>query len=161
GHLPEEHVRAEEIVAEHGLDSLDPFALREDKALHFAAGGFLAYRLLRETAVVSGDPVGPPGSGAAILGSFVALCEERGWNPVITAASERHLRACEALGLRTLRIGDEAVVDARGFSLEGRPIRKVRQSVARVNRRGWRVEVVDDREVSPSLDRELSAVEAE
>jgi lysyl-tRNA synthetase class 2 len=148
-------------VREHGSDSLDPFTLREDKAFHFAAGGFLAYRVLRETAVISGDPVGPSGSATEVLASFVRFAEERGWNVVITAASDRHLPTSKDLGLRVLRIGDEAVVDPRAFSLEGRPIRKVRQSIARVKRHGWQVEVVDDREVSPSLERELAAVEAD
>jgi hypothetical protein len=80
---------------------------------------------------------------------------------VITAASDRHLAACRKLGLRVLRIGDEAVVDPQTFSLEGRPIRKVRQSIARVKRHGWRVEVVDDREVSAALERELTEAEAD
>ncbi len=160
-HDATDHLRAAAIAREYGRDSLDPFTLREDKALHFAAGGFLAYRVLRETAVVSGDPVGPPGSAGQILRSFVAFAGERGWNVVITAASDRHLAACRDLGLRVLRIGDEAIVDPRTFSLEGRAIRKVRQSIARVKRHGWQVEVVDDREISPELDRELAAVEAD
>ena len=60
GHDESERRRAAAVVRQHGYDSLDPFAIRDDKAFHFAAGGFLAYRVLRETAVVSGDPVGPP-----------------------------------------------------------------------------------------------------
>lgn len=161
GHSPGERARAASIVREHGTDSLAPFALRDDKAFHFDAGGFLTYRVLRETAVVSGDPVGPAGSAPAILASFAAFADERGWNVVITAASDRHLEACRRLGMRVLRIGDEAVVDPRAFSLEGRPIRKVRQSIARVKRHGWRVEVVDDREISPELERELAEVETD
>ena len=161
GHEPAERRRAAAIVREHGCDSLDPFAIREDKAFHFAAGGFLAYRVLRETAVVSGDPVGPPGCAPAVLESFVRFAEERGWHIVITAASDRHLAACRQLGLRVLRIGDEAVVDPQAFSLEGRPIRKVRQSIARVRRHGWRVEVVDGCDVTSALERELGDVEAD
>ena len=161
GHEPAERRRAAAIVREHGCDSLDPFAVREDKAFHFAAGGFVAYRVLRETAVVSGDPVGPAGCAPAVLESFVRFAEERGWHIVITAASERHLAACRQLGLRVLRIGDEAVVDPQAFSLEGRPIRKVRQSIARVRRHGWRVEVVDGCDVTSALERELGEVEAE
>ena len=60
-----------------------------------------------------------------------------------------------------LRIGDEAVVDPRAFSLEGRPIRKVRQSIARVKRHGWRVEVVDGCDVISAARRELGEVEAD
>src|SRR5262249_62421072 len=128
-----ERGRAAAVVREHGHGSLDPFTLREHKALFFEDGGFLAYRVLRETAVVSGDPVGPPGSAPKVLSRFLRLAEERDWNVVVTAASDRHLGACESLGLKALEIGEEAVLDPRGFSLEGRKIRKGRQSAARVH----------------------------
>ena len=45
------------------------------------------------------------------------------------------------------------------FSLEGRAIRKVRQSVARVERRGWRVDVVDGLLPGGPLGAELDALE--
>lgn len=161
GHRSEEHVRALEIVESNGLDSLAPFALRADKSLHFAAGGFLAYRVVGETAVVSGDPIGPPGSAGAILASFRRFAERRRWHVVLTAASDRHLDEYRKLGLRAMRIGEEAVVDPRSFSLEGRAIRKVRQSVNRVARHGWAVEVVRGRELTGPLVAELAELEKE
>ncbi len=161
GHRSEEHVRALEIVESNGSDSLAPFTLREDKSLHFAAGGFLAYRVLGETAVVSGDPIGPPGSAAAILASFRRFAARRRWQVVLTAASDRHLGEYRGLGLRAMRIGEEAIVDSRSFSLEGRAIRKVRQSVNRVTRRGWTVEVAPGRELTGPLVAELADLEAE
>src|SRR5581483_10596102 len=39
--------------------------------------------------------------------------------------------------LRALYLGDEAIVDTRTFSLEGRAIRKVRQSVTRLRNAGY------------------------
>jgi lysyl-tRNA synthetase class 2 len=159
GHTSIEHARAAAIVAEHGDDSLAPFALREDKSFHFAAGGLLAYRTLRETAVVSGDPIGPPGSAAAIVASFERYARRRGWNVVLTGASRRHLSAYKAMGLSALCIGEEAVVDPHGFSLEGRAIRKVRQSVARLERHGWRIALVDAGALEPGILAELDAVE--
>ena len=72
--------RASAVVHNHGTDSLDPFTLREDKALFFEGESFLAYRVIRETAVVSGDPVGPPGSVPRLLERFVRFAEERDWN---------------------------------------------------------------------------------
>ena len=159
GHSPSDHAAAARLVAGHGEDSLAPFALREDKAYHFAHGGVLAYRTLRDTAVVSGDPIGPPGSAAPILADFQRLAVRRGWDVVVTAASAAHLAEYERIGLRTIHIGNEAVVDPRRFSLEGRPIRKVRQSVNRVARHGWTVEVVSDPELDPATVNELDALE--
>ena len=40
-------------------------------------------------------------------------------------------------GFHTMKVGDEAVVRTADFSLEGRPIRKVRQSVNRLRRAGY------------------------
>ena len=44
-------------------------------------------------------------------------------------------------GLRTLYLGDEAIVDVGAFTLEGRPIRKVRQSVSRLRKAGYTAEL--------------------
>jgi lysyl-tRNA synthetase class 2 len=160
GHTPAEHARAAEIVMRHGRDSLDPFALREEKSFFFARGGMLAYRTLRGTAVVSGDPIGPRGSGMAIVADFLGFAAEKGWEVVVTAASDRLLEGYRALGLRTLCIGQEAVVDPARFSLEGRAIRKVRQSVTRTERQGWTLEVVEGLDPDSVLASELAVVEA-
>jgi lysyl-tRNA synthetase, class II len=159
GHPAAEHAPAAAIVARHGSDSLAPFALREDKAYFFARGGLLAYRTLRETAVVSGDPIGPPGAAAGILADFRAFAVAQGWDVVVTAASAEHLAGYAQLGMRALHIGNEAVVDPRTFSLEGRAIRKVRQSVHRVERHGWSIEVVANQNLGTFVRAELETVE--
>lgn len=161
GHTGAEHRRAAELVARLGTDSLDPFALRADKSFHFAAGGFLAYRTLRQTAVVAGDPIAPAGRAAEVLGSFLTHAEQRGWEVVVTAASSRRARELTGLGMRSIPIGEEAVVDPRRFSLEGRRVRKVRQSVARVARYGWTVETVSGERITEALLEELGALEAD
>ena len=48
-----------------------------------------------------------------------------------------------ASGMHDLYIGDEAVVDARRFSLEGKQNKSLRQSVGRVEKAGYRVEFFD------------------
>ncbi len=161
GHTEAEHLRARAILADHCTDSLDPFALREDKAFHFHDGAFLAYRTLRGTAVVSGDPVGPPGSGPGVMASFLHFAVERDWEVVVTGASGECLNDYRALGLRSLHIGDEAVVDPRGFSLEGRAIRKIRQSVNRIERRGWSIECVEADRLDPELIEGLGRIDRE
>jgi lysyl-tRNA synthetase class 2 len=160
GHTAAEHERAAEIVERHGRDSLDPFALREEKTFFFSRGGLLAYRTLRETAVVSGDPVGPEGAGPHIVTDFLEFSAERGWDVVITAASGRFLDDYRTLGLRMVCIGEEAVVDPAKFTLQGRSIRKVRQSVTRAERLGWRLDVVAGLEPASALAGELAAVES-
>jgi lysyl-tRNA synthetase, class II len=161
GHRRDEHESAAAIVASYGDDSLDPFALREDKSFFFAQGGVLAYRVLRETAVVSGDPIGPPGTHDAILAGFLEHAHDQGWQVTVAAASERYVAGYRRLGLRALKVGEEAVVDPRRFSLEGRRIRKVRQSVARVERHGWTSEVRRAAQLGTGDWRDIVALEDE
>ena len=77
----EEGYRAAGAIAERcGEDSLSPFILRPDKAFHFAAEGVLAYRVIGETAVISGDPIAPQGAAPRVLASFREL-------PITTVSS--------------------------------------------------------------------------
>ena len=57
----------------------------------------------------------------------------------------------EQAGLRALYLGDEAIVDAGRFSLEGRPIRKVRQSVSRLRKAGYRTEIAKLGSLEPNV----------
>jgi lysyl-tRNA synthetase class 2 len=159
GHTPAEHDRAAAIVAAHADDSLAPFALREDKSFHFAHGGLLAYRTLRGTAVVSGDPVGPPGSAAMILESFDRLAASRGWDVVVTGAGSAHLDAYRRLGFKAIRIGEEAIVDPASFSLAGRAMKELRHAVTRQGRRGWSITTVAGGALDPVTVAEIADVE--
>ncbi len=79
---------------------------------------------------------------------------------MLHGASETGLAAGRRRGFRTMHVGDEAVVDPRAFTLEGRAVRKVRQSVTRVGRLGWAVEVADAEELDAGARAEIDAVEA-
>jgi lysyl-tRNA synthetase, class II len=151
--------RARGIVDDHGADSLSPFILRPDKSFEFAGGGVLAYRVIGETAVVSGDPVGPDAAAGVVLARLLVRARHAGLRVTLYGASERHLPAYRAMGLRALCVGEEAVVEPAGFTLEGRPVRKLRQSVHRVGRRGWQVTVREGREIDGVLEAEIESVE--
>lgn len=158
-HSDADYRAARAILDRHGTDSLTPFMLRPDKALQFATGGVLAFRVIGETAVVSSDPVAPDGQAPEVLARFLAVAHERGWQVALWAASERHLDAYRRLGLRTLCVGEEAFVDPSTFTLEGRRVRKLRQSVHRVQRRGWEIEVRQGRDLDAGLEAEIDAIE--
>lgn len=150
---------ARAIVERHGHDSISPFILRPDKAFRFGAGAVLAYRLVGETAVVSGDPVGPDDVVAQLLTEFLKFARARRWRVVLWATSDRYLESYRRLGLGKLCVGEEAVVDPAAFTLEGRSVRKLRQSVHRLERRGWQIIERDGRELDAGLEREIDQLE--
>jgi lysyl-tRNA synthetase class 2 len=67
----------------------------------------------------------------------------RGLRIAALGASDDLLAVYRQAGLRSIYLGDEAIVDTRSFSLEGRSIRKVRQSVSRAETAGYRAELLD------------------
>jgi lysyl-tRNA synthetase class 2 len=149
-----------DLVAAWGVDTLAPFVLREDKSYFFDEDerAFVAYRVVGGVAIVSGDPIGPPERFEALVGSFLQFARTRDWRVAILGASESALDVYRSHGLHALYHGDEAVVDTATFSLEGRPIRKVRQSVHRLERTGYTASALRPSELDAPLRRELEEV---
>ncbi len=156
-----EFAAARYLVERYGEDSIAPFILRPDKSYEFAAGGVLAYRTFGRTAIVSGDPVGPPGATATVVSSFVETARARGLDVAVYAASAGQLETYHRLGFRSICVGEEAVVRPQQFSLEGRRVRKLRQSVHRMERRGWQILPVDGVDIDAETEAELNALEAQ
>jgi len=150
---------ARALVDAYGEDSLSPFILRPDKTFEFDARGVTAYSLINRTAVVSGDPVAPCDAIPGVLARFVGAARTRGWRVVAYGSSGDHVAEYRRMGLRAVQVGEEAVVDPGRFTLEGRAVRKLRQSVHRVARRGWQLDACDGREISRDLEREIDALE--
>jgi lysyl-tRNA synthetase class 2 len=148
------------LVHAWGVDTLSPFVLRADKAYYFTPdeAAFLAYRVVGGVAIVSGDPIGPPDRFDELIASFVACAHERDWRVAILGVSEEWLPLYQRHGLHALYHGDEAVVDVAAFSLEGRAIRKVRQSVHRLEREGYVARVLRPSEIDDALRDELESL---
>jgi len=149
-----------ELVDAYGTDSLSFFALRKDKSYYFSPSrhAFLAYRVVAGAALISGDPVGEEHEFDGLLDAFRAFAHEHGWRLAVVGANAENLARYERLGMRAIAIGDEAVLVPAEFSLEGRAIRKVRQSVSRLQKAGYRFRVVRADDLDAQLRNELHAV---
>jgi lysyl-tRNA synthetase class 2 len=151
--------QASAIVRAWGGDTLAPFTLRSDKEWFLTGQTLIAYRVIRGIALISGDPVGPPDEAGPSVDRFLAHAQARGWRTAVMGASDQLLQTYRDRGLHPLYHGDEAVIETQGFSLDGRPMRAARQAVHRLERRGFRAEVVLAGDVPAALRAELAAVE--
>jgi lysyl-tRNA synthetase, class II len=154
--------RAARIVAERATDTLAPFTLRADKHFFFGREGrsFIAYRVVAGVALVSGDPVGDETAFPALVAAFAHFAEQRGWTLGVLGAATERLPLWRDAGLRAHYTGDEAIVDPQAFSLGGRAMRKVRQSVARLEREGYSAEAVRGSAVAEPLAARLAEIAA-
>ncbi|MGB9185541.1 MAG: phosphatidylglycerol lysyltransferase domain-containing protein [Solirubrobacteraceae bacterium] len=141
---PSSRRAAAELVRAHGTDTLSFFKLRADKHYFFGddARAFVGYRIENGVLLLSGDPVGPEAAFRPLLAELQAFARARGLKLGAVGASARVCPLYEELGLKTIYLGDEALLDLEQFSLEGRPIRKVRQSVSRLSKAGFAAELV-------------------
>ncbi len=158
--LPDREVRraAGELVRRHGADTLAYFKLRRDEHYLFSPDrrAFLGYRVENRVLLVSGDPVGPDDAIPDLLRELSLFAETRGLRTAALGVGERLRPLWEQLGLRALYLGDEAIVRTGEFSLEGRAIRKVRQSVSRLDKQGYAAELYELRHLG---EREVTELE--
>ena len=151
---------AADLVRAHGADTLAFFKLRSDGNYIFSEDrrAFVAYAIENGVLLLSGDPVGSPDALRGLLQQVRQFADARGLKLGALGASERLCPLYEELGLRTIYLGDEAVVELGRFSLEGRPIRKVRQSVTRLSKAGYEAEVHDLRALDQGTIERLEEV---
>jgi lysyl-tRNA synthetase class 2 len=156
----DERRAARQLVRAHGDDSLAFFSLRRDKNYFFSPTrkSFLAYKVVAGVALVSGGPIGAHDEFQELLAEFRRVCHARGWRLALLGVHADHVPLARAIGLRAIKLGDEAVVSPSTFTLEGRAVRKVRQSVARLERAGFTFEAVRASDVDAALRAELERV---
>jgi len=123
-------------------DSLGYFATRRDKSVIFSPDGRAAitYRVVASMSLASADPIGHHASWPAAIEAWLAEARGHGWFPAALSASEAGANAYLDAGLKAIGIGDEAIIDVEGYTLEGRTMRPVRQAVTRIRRAGYTVQ---------------------
>ncbi|MFJ4656054.1 bifunctional lysylphosphatidylglycerol synthetase/lysine--tRNA ligase LysX [Nocardia sp. NPDC088792] len=138
-------------------DSLGYFATRRDKAVVFAPSGKAAvtYRVEMGVCLASGDPIGMKESWGHAIDAWLRLADQYGWAPAVMGASELGATAYRRAGLTALRLGDEAILETRTFSLAGPDMKQVRQAANRLAKQGITVRVRRHKEVSPEEMREV------
>ncbi|MGP0048862.1 MAG: bifunctional lysylphosphatidylglycerol flippase/synthetase MprF [Solirubrobacteraceae bacterium] len=151
---------AADLVRAHGSDTLSFFKLRADQHYFFSADrrAFVGYLIENGVLLLSGDPVGPDDALPALLAELRLFSDVRGLKIGAVGASERLLPLYHGLGLRTMYLGDEAIIELQRFSLEGRAIRKVRQSVSRLQKAGFTADLSDVSELRGQAADEVELV---
>ena len=136
GTSDEERRRARDLVHAWGDDTLAYFALREDKRYFFAPDGqaMLAYAYVNGYALVSGDPIGAPGSIGPLVDGFIAHCRRQGWRIAFLAVREDDMSLYEERGFTGVYLGDEAIIHCRDFTLQGPGMKAARAAVSKVQR---------------------------
>jgi phosphatidylglycerol lysyltransferase len=148
-------------VREHGRRSLSAFAAQEDKHhLVVADGrGLVAYAVRGQVAFAAGDPLCAEADLEACARGWLEHCRHNGWTPCVYEAAEESLPAYRRLGLRSLKMAEEAVVDLGSFGLAGGKRAALRSMVHKVTRMGLVVRRYDRTTApDPAIDEQLEEI---
>ncbi|MDQ1733657.1 MAG: lysyl-tRNA synthetase, class, partial [Pseudonocardiales bacterium] len=132
------------LARQGGRDSLGYFALRREKRVVWSPTGKAAItgRVVNGVFLVSGDPIGDPEAWPGAIAEYLKQIREYGWVPAVIGCSETGATVFQReADLAAIELGDEAIVCTKEFSLDGRPMRGVRQACTRVERADYAVQV--------------------
>jgi phosphatidylglycerol lysyltransferase len=115
--LPQERNLARQILDQHGRSPLDYFKLWPDKSYFFSDDErcVIAYRVAVNVAMCLGDPIGPEDELEAVTRTFLRWCHDNGWTLSFHQALPDLIPMYHQLGLRSLKIGEEGMVDLEHF----------------------------------------------
>ncbi len=151
--------RIRELLDRYGEhDSLGYFTLRDDKSIIWSPTGkaCIGYRVLSGVMLASGDPIGDPEAWPGAIHAFLDEAARHAWVPAVMGCGELGAEIwCREGELTALELGDEAIVEVAGFTLQGRAMRNVRQMVSRVGRLGYIAEIRRVGDVPPEEIRRL------
>ncbi|NJM96160.1 MAG: DUF2156 domain-containing protein [Phormidesmis sp. RL_2_1] len=155
----EERRRAQQIVEQYGHSSLARFTLLDDKSYYFSPSGqsVIAYVPKGRGAIALGDPIGPSEDRAEAILGFQQFCDRNDWQPAFYQTLPEDLATYQSLGFQILKIGEEAVVDLRAFTLEGKAGKNLRTAMNKFSKLGYRVQFYTP-PISADLLQELRAI---
>lgn len=109
-----------------------------DKGLLFDSGhsGFVMYGIQGHTWVAAGDPIGPPALHRDLVRAFLERVDDYGGTAAFYEIGHSGLHTYADFGMSFVKLGEEAVIDLKAFSIEGGVGAKFRQAVRRLDREG-------------------------
>lgn len=130
----QERSRVRSLLRRYGNDTLSYFAMQDGRSYFFDPAGdaFLSYRLWGTVAIVGGEPVGPVSRMPSLIRSFIDFADANGMDPCFLGISSDRVGAYASLGLRTLKVGEEALIDLERFdpSTLKRKVRRAERHIA-------------------------------
>ncbi|KQT80431.1 MULTISPECIES: phosphatidylglycerol lysyltransferase domain-containing protein [unclassified Aureimonas] len=146
------------IVERQGLGEANLVRMA-DKDILFSEDGeaFVMYARRGRSMIALSDPIGPADRWEGLVHLFCETARASGCRPVFYQASPALLGACFEAGLKSLKLGEQAVVDLATFDMKGGKWLSLRRSTNRAERDGLQFSFVPACDV-PALMPELEAV---
>ncbi|MBS3028447.1 MAG: bifunctional lysylphosphatidylglycerol flippase/synthetase MprF [Dolichospermum sp. DET50] len=137
-----DHQKAQEIVEQYGHSSLAAFTLLSDKNYYFSPSGqsIIAYVPKGRGAIALGDPIGPVTDREETIIGFQQFCLLNDWYPAFYQTLPDNIELYTSLGFKVIKIGEEAIIDLKTFTLQGKAGKNFRPSIHRLTKLGYQIQ---------------------
>ncbi len=131
--------RAKFLLSEFGNSSVDYFKIYPDKLLFFSEihDAFVSYKVANGFAIVLDEPVCAEENKIEVLAEFYQLCKKMGLKTAYYRVDENSIMWFDQLRKQKIFIGQEAILDAGNFTLEGRDKRSLRNGLSSLQKKGF------------------------
>jgi phosphatidylglycerol lysyltransferase len=150
-----ETMKAVEGIVRRSRKTYANLALLADKSFLLSKSGdsFIMYGIEGRSWIAMGDPVGPREEWEPLLWQYRELCDRHdGW-PVFYQIESPGMDLYLDLGLTFLKLGEEARVPLKDFSLDGPSRRGLRHAHNKVERENCSFSIILSEQVGDVLDR--------
>lgn len=157
-----DRAHARNLVERYAADTLAYFALQDGRSYFFDDDrqAFLSYRIWGNVALVAGDPVGPPERHLQLVRLFLQFTIANGLEPCFLGVSGTSIHLYRSLGMGTLKVGEEAVIDLERFDPAALK-RKVRRAARHVSELGISAVTYRRDEVPSHIMKQVRAISRE
>jgi len=133
-----------EPIVRASPDTLSYLALLGDKQLLFSDDGsaFVMYGVEGRSFIAMGDPIGAPRDRKDLAWEFRELADRHGASTVFYQVRMHNLPLYLDMGLSLLKLGEEARVPLRDFSMDGGARKRLRRIIRVVEADGGRFEML-------------------
>jgi phosphatidylglycerol lysyltransferase len=119
-------------------------ALLGDKSFIFSESSksFLMFAVEGRSWISFGDPVGPENESAELIWKLKELADEHAGSSAFYQVHSTYLPYYIDAGYELLKIGEEAIVDLKTFSISGNSNSGFRSAKNRAQKDGWKMEII-------------------
>ena len=154
---------ANELLQKYGSSSLDYFKTYHDKNIYITRdrNAFVSFRCAGDYAVVLGRPVSETTEQLpAIINEFESYCADNGLKTLYYRVDESMLPLFRSIRKKALFIGQEGIVDAATFTLEGGDKKSTRNALNKLQIAGYTSKIAHP-PIKEGLVQKLKAVSHE
>lgn len=138
---------AKQLLQQYGSSPLDYFKVYPDKFLFFKPDktAFISFKVTRHFAIVLEDPVaGNEKAQQEMIRLFEDFCAQNGFISAYYRVPEKSLPLYTTAGYKFIPIGEEAVLDLTGFTLDGGKMKTTRSAISRLTAEGYCLKVYQE-----------------